>query len=51
MATYTDLNTIEKARVLASDLYKKDPDLSQAENQLLLEKLAEFWQPTTSDIS
>jgi ATP-dependent DNA helicase RecG len=51
MATYTDLKTIEKARVLASDLYKKDPDLSQAENQLLLEKLAEFWQPTTSDIS
>jgi ATP-dependent DNA helicase RecG len=51
MATYTDLKTIEKARVLASDLYKKDPDLSQAENQLLQEKLADFWQPTTSDIS
>ncbi|MHC1741264.1 MAG: ATP-dependent DNA helicase RecG [Anaerolineaceae bacterium] len=51
MASFTDLKTIEKARALASDLFKKDPDLSQAENAPLHERLGEFWQTTTSDIS
>lgn len=51
MASYTDLKTIEKARALASELYKKDPDLSQEENSPLKEKLSEFWQVTTNEIS
>jgi ATP-dependent DNA helicase RecG len=51
MASYTDVRTIEKARGLASELYQKDPGLSQAENSLLKEKLADFWQTTSSDIS
>lgn len=51
MASYTDVKTIEKARALAGDLYQKDPSLTQAENSLLKEKLADFWQTTTSDIS
>lgn len=51
MASFTDLKTIEKARALASELYKKDPDLSQEENSPLKEKLSEFWQVTTNEIS
>ena len=51
MASFTDIKTIEKARALAIDLYKKDPDLSNDENSMLQEKLGEFWQITTSDIS
>jgi ATP-dependent DNA helicase RecG len=51
MASYTDIRTIEKARSLATDLYKKDATLSMAENILLKEKLAEFWQSTSTDIS
>jgi len=51
MASFTDIKTIEKARSMAIDLYHKDPDLSQAEDYFLKEKLAEFWQSTSSDIS
>jgi ATP-dependent DNA helicase RecG len=51
MASFTDIRTIEKARSMAIDLYHKDPDLSQTENYFLNEKLAEFWQSTSSDIS
>jgi ATP-dependent DNA helicase RecG len=51
MASFTDIKTIEKARTLAADLYKKDTSLTLPENVLLKEKLAEFWQSTSSDIS
>ena len=51
MASYTDVRTIEKARSLATELYAKDPTLSMNENLLLKERLAEFWQSTSSDIS
>lgn len=51
MASYTDVRTIEKARQLATELIGRDPDLSSNENSLLKEKLADFWQTTSSDIS
>jgi ATP-dependent DNA helicase RecG len=51
LASIMDVKTIEKARNLAQELFKKDPALSLTENALLGEKLSDFWKNTNSDIS
>jgi ATP-dependent DNA helicase RecG len=51
LANIMDLKIIEKSRNLAQDLFKKDPDLSAPENQMLKSKLTEFWATTNSDLS
>jgi ATP-dependent DNA helicase RecG len=51
LASIMDVKTIEKARNLAQELFKKDPALSLPENALLGEKLSDFWKTTNSDIS
>jgi ATP-dependent DNA helicase RecG len=51
MASITDIRLIEKARGFAQELYDSDPLLAKPENELLLNKLSEFWKVETSDIS
>jgi ATP-dependent DNA helicase RecG len=51
LASLMDLRTLEKARNLAQELFKKDETLSLPENAMLKEKLAEFWQTKNSDLS
>jgi ATP-dependent DNA helicase RecG len=51
MASLTDIHLIEKARKHAQDLFSRDADLSQPENQLLSEALERFWGGGKGDIS
>lgn len=51
IANLSDVHTIEKARNLAQQLFQKDPQLSDPQNQLLLEKLHAFWGEGRGDIS
>jgi hypothetical protein len=51
MAKITDIRLIEKARNAAESLFSKDPRLEKPENELLLQKLNEFWNSDKSDIS
>jgi ATP-dependent DNA helicase RecG len=43
MASITDIDLIEKARVQAQSLFEKDPNLEQPEHKLLAEALGRFW--------
>jgi len=51
LASITDIRLIEKARNQAEQLFEKDPDLTQPENQPLAKKLSQFCQAIPSDIS
>jgi ATP-dependent DNA helicase RecG len=51
LANLTDVRLIEKARQQAQLLFKDDCDLTAPENQLLAQKLQEFWEGGRGDIS
>ncbi len=51
MASLSDLHLIEEARKHASDLFAKDPALSQPEHALLEDALNRFWANGTGDVS
>jgi len=51
MASLTDVELIEKARVQAQGVFDKDPELSQPEHALLAETLVKLWKEDKSDVS
>ncbi len=52
LASITDLKMIERARELASALFKQDPELSQESHQILARAVKQFWtRQATGDIS
>jgi ATP-dependent DNA helicase RecG len=51
MASLTDIDLIEKARLQAQALFERDADLSQPEHALLSEAFKRFWGATTRDAS
>jgi ATP-dependent DNA helicase RecG len=51
MASLSDVQLIELARNQAQALFGRDPDLAEAENQLLGEALERFWGTGKGDVS
>ncbi len=51
MASLTDVRLIEKARKAAQSLFEEDPDLSQPDNQYLVNTMNHFWGTGKGDIS
>jgi ATP-dependent DNA helicase RecG len=51
MASLSDIQLIEKARVQAQELFARDPDLKTPENSLLSEALGRFWGGGKGDVS
>ena len=51
MASLTDIHLIEKARKQAHALLEQDPELEQAEHQLLAKTLSQRWSQGEGDIS
>lgn len=51
MASLTDIRMIETARKAAQTLFEEDPDLSQPDNQYLVNTLNHFWGTGKGDIS
>jgi len=51
MASLTDVDLIEKARVQAQSVFDKDPELSQPDHALLAETLVKLWKEDKSDVS
>lgn len=51
MASITDVQLIEKARVQAQAVFEKDAELSNPEHALLAETLAKFWGEGKGDVS
>jgi len=51
MASITDVELIEKARLQAQNVFEKDPDLTQPEHALLAETLGRFWGEGKGDVS
>jgi ATP-dependent DNA helicase RecG len=51
LANLSDVKLISNARRNAKALFEKDPDLTQPENQLLAEALAQAWSSEKGDIS
>jgi hypothetical protein len=51
MARLTDLETIEKARRAARQLFERDPELQAPEHALLAERFRQFWTPGSGDAS
>jgi len=51
MASLSDIQLIEKARVQAQELFTRDPDLKAPENSLLAEALDRFWGGGKGDVS
>jgi ATP-dependent DNA helicase RecG len=51
MASITDVNLIEKARVQAQKLFERDPYLKQPEHALLAEAFGRFWGDGKGDVS
>jgi ATP-dependent DNA helicase RecG len=51
MASISDVQMIEKARLQAQSLFARDPDLKDAANSLLSEALVRFWSGGKSDVS
>ncbi len=51
MASLSDIQLIEKARVQAQELFARDPDLKAPENSLLSEALDRFWGGGRGDVS
>jgi ATP-dependent DNA helicase RecG len=44
IAKLGDVKILEEARRIAQDIFERDPDLKQAEHQVLARRLAEFWK-------
>jgi ATP-dependent DNA helicase RecG len=51
MASLSDIQLIEKARLQAQALFARDPDLKDPENSLLSEALGRFWGSGKGDVS
>lgn len=51
MASITDVQLIEKARLEAQKLFELDPDLSKPEDALLAEAFERFWGDGKGDVS
>ncbi len=51
MASITDVELIEKARMQAQNVFEKDPDLTKPEHALLAEALGRFWGEGKGDVS
>jgi ATP-dependent DNA helicase RecG len=51
MASLTDIELIEKARIQAQAVFERDPYLTQPEHALLAETYRRFWGATNSDAS
>jgi ATP-dependent DNA helicase RecG len=51
LAKVTDLDLVEKARRLASQLFQQDPELSQAEHARLAAHLRRYWSGAQGEIS
>jgi ATP-dependent DNA helicase RecG len=51
MASITDVQLIEKARVQAQKLFERDPYLQQPEHALLAEAFGRFWGDGKGDVS
>ena len=51
MASISDVQMIEKARLQAQSLFARDPDLKDAANSLLGEALVRFWGGGKGDVS
>jgi ATP-dependent DNA helicase RecG len=51
MASITDVELIEKARIEAQKLFEQDPDLSKPEDALLAEAFERFWGGGKGDVS
>jgi ATP-dependent DNA helicase RecG len=51
MARLTDLETIEKARRAARQLFEADPELQAPEHALLAQRFNQFWTPGSGDAS
>jgi ATP-dependent DNA helicase RecG len=51
MASLSDIQMIEKARLQAQALFERDADLKDPENQLLAEALGRFWGDGKGDVS
>jgi ATP-dependent DNA helicase RecG len=51
MASISDVQMIEKARLQAQSLFARDPDLKDATNSLLSEALVRFWGGGKGDVS
>jgi ATP-dependent DNA helicase RecG len=51
MASITDVELIEKARLQAQNVFEKDPDLTQPGHTLLAEALGRFWGEGKGDVS
>jgi ATP-dependent DNA helicase RecG len=51
MASITDVQLIEKARLEAQKLFELDPDLSRPEDALLAEAFERFWGDGKGDVS
>lgn len=44
LASVSDLRLVEEAREAARRLFKVDPELAEPDNQLLVQRVAQFWQ-------
>jgi ATP-dependent DNA helicase RecG len=51
MASLTDVDLIEKARLQAQALFKQDPELAADQHKLLAEALERFWGDGKGDVS
>jgi ATP-dependent DNA helicase RecG len=51
MASITDVNLIEKARIQAQRFFDRDPYLQQPEHALLAEAFGRFWGDVKGDVS
>jgi ATP-dependent DNA helicase RecG len=51
MARLSDVQTIEKARRAARQIFDRDPDLQAPEHQLLAALFEQFWTPGAGDKS
>jgi len=44
VAQLTDVKLLEEARHVAHDIFERDPEFAQTENQLLKKGMNEFWK-------
>ncbi len=51
MASLTDVDLIQKARMEAEKLFADDPELTKPEDALLAESLERFWGEGQGDVS
>jgi ATP-dependent DNA helicase RecG len=51
LATLTDIALIERARLQAESLFRKDPDFSDESNQALLKEMKNYWPGESGEIN